>query len=227
MGAEVHAGVDKGVQTVGAVLQNVVGAPANNDAGTLVCQIPNDVMLDGPQKVSGGHAAHDTRDAPAQKGEGKVGLAGGKLPLLFNVLGVKAALQSHLFDQFLVVVWDAKALGHRLADGASAAAKLPTDGDDTFLHNRLTSFAGRETANDLTILYNIQTDFACVFAAAVKRKSGWTKGLRCDKIPATSFDPHSSKLGETQVRSGGKKMPRRSLNNKMEVFLCANLPPET
>ena len=175
----------------------------------------------------------------------------------------------------------------------SAAAELPTDGDDTFLHNRLTSFAGRETANDLTILYNIQTDFACVFAAAVKRKSGWTKGLRCDKIPATSFDlsrpspkhggvrnsadgpergqmPRTHPVGPGFVRVEGKprivkppqrdttkrvgrpigegrvsnsqrdhampcfgfvrgarKMPRRSLNNKMEVFLCANLPPET
>ena len=90
----------------------------------LVCQVPNDVVLDGPQKVGGGHAAHDTGDARPKKEKAKVGLAGGKLPLLLNVLGVKAALQSHLFDQFLVVVGDAKALGHRLADGASAAAKF-------------------------------------------------------------------------------------------------------
>ena len=136
VGPELHTGVDEGVEAVVTVLQDVVGAPAHNDAWALVRQVPDHPVLDGPQEVRGGHPAHGSGNAAAQKGVGEAVLAGGELPLFLNELGVKAALQRHLFDQLLVVIGDAQPLGDRLSDGAPAASELTADGDDLLFHGQ-------------------------------------------------------------------------------------------
>ena len=124
------------MEAVVPVLQDVVGAPAHNDTGALVRQVPNHPVLNGPQEVRGGHPAHGPGDAAAQKGVGEAVPAGGELPLLLNELGIEAALQRYLLDQLLVVVWDVQLLGDPLADGASAASELAADGDDLLFHSQ-------------------------------------------------------------------------------------------
>ena len=129
--------MDEGVQAVLPLPEDVVGTPAHNDAGPLLRQILNDPVLDGPQKVGGGHAPHHARRSPAQKGVGKAVFPGGGLAALLDEFGIEAALQSHLLHQLLVIAGDSQPLGHGFPDGAAAAAEFPADGDDVLFHGNM------------------------------------------------------------------------------------------
>ena len=52
VGPELHTGVDEGVEAVVTVLQDVVGAPAHNDAWALVRQVPDHPVLDDRKRRS-------------------------------------------------------------------------------------------------------------------------------------------------------------------------------
>ena len=123
--------MDKDLQAVLPLPENIVRAAAHDDAGPLVRQVQNDLALDDPQKVVGRQAVHGVAAAHARKGIGEQVFPGRSvLPLLLHKFLVKASGHGHLFDQLLVVVGHAQQLGHPLAHGAAAASELPADGDD-------------------------------------------------------------------------------------------------
>ena len=125
---ELHVGVDKDLQAVGAVLQDKIGAAPHNDAGLFFCQFPDDPVLQLPKQVLVGGA-----EAAVGEGGGEEA-AGGILSGLLDVVFVKAAFGSQFPDQFGVVAPDGEMLCHQFADGSAAAAKLAADGDDAFFH---------------------------------------------------------------------------------------------
>ena len=107
---EFHVGVDKDFQAVGAVLQDKIGAASHDDAGVLFRQLPDNPVLQLPEKVLVGGAK-----AAVSEGRGEEA-AGGILSGLLDVVFVKAAFGSQLLDQFGIVALDAEMLGHQLAD---------------------------------------------------------------------------------------------------------------
>ena len=123
---ELQVRVDKDLQTVGAVLQDKIGAASHNDAGLFFCQFPDDPVLQLPKQVLVGGA-----EAAVGEGRSKEA-AGGVLSGLLDVAFVKAAFSSQFLDQFSVVAPDAQMLCHQFADGSAATAKLAADGDDEF-----------------------------------------------------------------------------------------------
>ena len=129
-----HGGMDKDVEHVLPLPQDIVGAAADNDASALLCQLQDDLPLHTPQKVRGGHAVHHSGHSLSRQGIGQQALAHGELPPLLDEPGVKAGLFRHGLDQLLIVIFPAQALGQGLAHAASAAAKLTADGDDPFFH---------------------------------------------------------------------------------------------
>ena len=128
--------VDKYMEGIVPILQDVVGAAADDDALLLLRDILNDIALYHIQLIlqrkhvtsehlSGiGHVAGDVE----QKAAGNV------LALLLDKLLRQTTLLRNAIDQFLVIKCIAEFLRKLAADGTSAAAALTADGDDS-LHS--------------------------------------------------------------------------------------------
>ncbi|CAN3976046.1 30S ribosomal protein S4, partial [Dysosmobacter welbionis] len=124
---------DKQAQVVGIVRQGVVRAPADDNAGPLVRDVPDGVESRQIhllfQRVT--HTAAGQGKHIGIHGDG-VQEALGPLVEVFKNLLAQAALLGGLLQQLLVIEGNAQLLGHADADLLAAAAKLPADGDDGF-----------------------------------------------------------------------------------------------
>ena len=128
LGTERHIRVDKDFQAVCLVPQNIVGTAANNDAGTLFRQLRDDLVLMLPENVLVGGAEH-----PVGKGRGQEA-AGSVLARLLHIVRREAGLLRHFLNDLRVIAGDAQLFRYLFADGASAAAKLAADGDNSVFH---------------------------------------------------------------------------------------------
>ena len=124
----------KGVQGILTVLQNVIGIPAHDDAGTLLCQLQNDAALDIPQEISSGQAVHDAGNALRCEGIGEQAAAGRMLTMFFNELGCEAGFHSNLIHQFLVIEGNTQSFSNHTANGTATGTKLTADGNDFLFH---------------------------------------------------------------------------------------------
>ena len=126
-----HVGVDENVQAVRLILQDEVGAAADDNARTLAGKIADDVRLADVELIRHGHGIDQTHRV---RGDGNIKqeAAGdrGVFADLLDELMREAAFFGDLVNQLLVIIGDAELLSHRLADASSAAAKLAADGDD-------------------------------------------------------------------------------------------------
>ena len=130
-------GVDKHVEHIRPLPEDIVGAPAHDDAGTLFRQIHNHPALHHPEEVGGGQAVHMLPGAVARESVGQQALpGGGVLPLVLDELLIEAGFHRHLLHQLLVVIGHVQQLRHAVAHGPAAGTEFPTDSDDLFPHSR-------------------------------------------------------------------------------------------
>ena len=135
LGAVLHIGMDKHVQAVFAILQNVVGAAADDDARTLIRQSADHIGLADKQLVSHGHGVHHGQGIGGN-GDIEQETVGHRciFACFFDEVCVEAAFFRHLIDQFLVIIRNVQALCNFFADGAAAAAECAADGDHFLRH---------------------------------------------------------------------------------------------
>lgn len=101
--------MDENMESIFPIAQNIIRAASNNDTVPLLRQLQNNVLLDAPKKIIGGHPPHHTgRPAAAEHSVGQAAPTGSKLPALLNKLRGKSGLIGHLFDQFLVIIFPAQ-----------------------------------------------------------------------------------------------------------------------
>ena len=130
-----HVGMDKDFDASGVFPQNVVAAPAHDDAGPLRRQLPDHVGLGKKCLMADRDAlVGEGGDADADGGDVQVEPAAGPLLRPGDKVGGKAALLRSLLDQCAVITGDAQACGQLLADQAAAASKLAADGHDIVAH---------------------------------------------------------------------------------------------
>lgn len=67
IGTEVVICMDKYVQAIRAIFQNIVGVSSNDDTGAFLSQLHDGATLDAPQKISGGQPVHHARDTLMRK----------------------------------------------------------------------------------------------------------------------------------------------------------------
>jgi hypothetical protein len=121
--------MDKGLQDIRSVPQDVVCAAADNHAGFLVCELLDDLQLGQSDIVLGGKTAFVT----GQEGIRKPASVNRVLTGFLDIVTIKAGFLGNLLDQLLIITRNAEFLRHFLADGSAAAAELPADRND-FLH---------------------------------------------------------------------------------------------
>ena len=133
--AELLIRVDKGVQAIAAVFQDVVGVAAYDHAGALFRQLHDHIALDVPKKICGRQPAHDPRHTLGGKGIGKHALTRGMLAVFLHIFGSKTGFQRNLVYQLLIVEGDTQLFSNLTANAAAAAAKLTADGNDLLFHS--------------------------------------------------------------------------------------------
>ena len=136
VGTEGKIRVNEHIHHVLALTQDVIRRAADDHAGLLLRNLQNDLALNAPEEIGRGHAAHHAGCAGEIERIRQRIACGGKLTVFLDIFRIKAAFQRNLFNQFFVVILDAQLLGQLLADAASAAAKLTSDGDDAFLFHK-------------------------------------------------------------------------------------------
>ena len=130
-----QGGVDKDLQALRPVPQNVVAAPAHDDAGALVGQLPNDLRLGEEGLMAHRHPlVGQSGGADAHRRHRQVEPAAGPLLRPGDEVGGKPALLRGLLNNRPVIAGDAQLGGQPLANQPSAAAKLPADGDHIVAH---------------------------------------------------------------------------------------------
>ena len=128
VGAERQIRVDKDLQAVRRVLQNIVGTAANDDARAFCGKVCDDLVLPLPQDILVGGA------------EGSIGKrrseepTGGIFSCFFDIVRREAGLLRHFLNDLCVIARNTQFFRHLFADGASAAAKLTADGNDSVFH---------------------------------------------------------------------------------------------
>lgn len=137
LGAEFHIRMDEYPQAVRLVLQDIVGAAADNDARPFFRQLGDDVILDLPQIVRVVLAV-----SPVRKRRGQIA-AGRIFARVFDVIFAETALFRDFLEQFTVIAGDAQLLRHFFADRAAAAAEFTADGDDSVFHRVLSPSTGK------------------------------------------------------------------------------------
>ena len=128
LGTERHVRMDKNLQAVRRVLQNVVRTASHNDAGAFCGKVRDDLVLMLPENVLVGGAEH-----PVGKGRGQEA-AGSILSRLLHIVRCEAGLLCHLLNDLRIIAGDAQLFRHPFANGASAAAKLAADGNHSVFH---------------------------------------------------------------------------------------------
>ena len=133
LGALFKVGMDEHLEKIGAAFENGVGAAADDHAVFLLAELKNDAALDRPEIVLVGRHAERAHRGERRRRPAAVG---GVFALVGDVFLGKPALFGQPVDQLMVIAGDAEPIGDFLADGASAAAKLASDGDDAFLFHK-------------------------------------------------------------------------------------------
>ena len=129
--------MDENMESIFPIAQNIIRAASNNDTVPLLRQLQNNVLLDAPKKIVGGHPPHHTgRPAAAEHSVGQAAPTGSKLSALLNKLRGKSGLIGHLFDQFLVIIFPAQTVRQLLCNASASAAKLSAYGNNPFIHLR-------------------------------------------------------------------------------------------
>ena len=126
--------MDKYIQAIRFILQNIIGISAHDYARTFVSQLQNYIALNVPKEICCGQTVHYAGHALGGEGIRQDAFAGGVLTMLLDKLGGKTGFQSNLFYQFLIVEGDAKLVGDCATDAASAAAKFTANGNDFLFH---------------------------------------------------------------------------------------------
>lgn len=111
-------------QTIGFLPQNIIGTAPHDDAGSLLGNLQNDLVLDIPQNIFIGRPQRSVGKQRLQMAAGHT-LA----RLLYIVLG-KTAFFGQLLDQFGIIAGDAELLRDGFSNGAAAAAKFTADGNN-------------------------------------------------------------------------------------------------
>ena len=120
--------MDKDLQAVRRVLQNVVRAAAHDDAGPFCGKVCDDLVLPLPQDILVGGAEHPVRESVREETAGSV------LSRLLHIVRREAGLLRHFLNDLRVIAGDAQLFRYLFADGASAATKLAADGDHSVFH---------------------------------------------------------------------------------------------
>ena len=120
--------MDKDLEALGPVLQNVVRATAHDDAGPFCGKVCDDLVLPLPQDILVGGAEHPVRESVREETAGSV------LSRLLHIIRREAGLLRHFLNDLRIIAGDAQFFRHLFADGASAAAKLAADGDNSVFH---------------------------------------------------------------------------------------------
>ena len=138
-GAAGNVGVDEHAQAIGFVAQNVICTAADDNAGTLLCEIQDHLLLNPPEVVLEGMAVAVT----VVEGTLKPVAADAVFATFGHILLGETALFGDFIDQIRIVAGDPQLCCNLLADGASAAAELSADGDDPIAHFGPSSLIGR------------------------------------------------------------------------------------
>ena len=127
--------VNEHLQALRPLPKNVVAAPAYDDTGALVRQLPDNLRL-GKEglKADGDALLGIGGDADPDGGEGQVEAASGPLLRPGDELRGEAALFRGLLDQCAVIAWDPQPSGQPFADEPSAAAEFTADRNDIVTH---------------------------------------------------------------------------------------------
>ena len=128
LGAERQIRMDKDLQAVRRALQNVVRATAHDDAGSFCGKVCDDLVLPLPQDILVGGAEHPVRESVREETAGSV------LPRFLHIIRRKAGLLRHFLNDLRIIAGDVQLFRRPFADGASAAAKLAADGDNSVFH---------------------------------------------------------------------------------------------
>ena len=132
--AVVHIRIDKCMQAIVAILQNIISVSTHDNAGTLISQLQDHAALDAPQEIGGRQTVHNTGNTLRSKHIRKEALTGGMLAVLFNKLRCKAGFQCYMVNQFLIIEGNTQLFSQLSANGTAAAAEFTANGDDLLFH---------------------------------------------------------------------------------------------
>ena len=130
----VHIRIDKCMQAIITILQNVISVSAYNDTGAFICQLQNHTALNAPQEIGGRQTVHNTGNTLGSKHIGKKALAGGMLTVFFDKLGSETGFQCNLVNQFFIIEGDTQLFSQLSADGTAAAAEFTAYGNNLLFH---------------------------------------------------------------------------------------------
>ena len=122
------------MQGILTILQDVVGIPADNNTGPLLCQLQDDAALNVPQEIGSGQTVHNAGNTLRCKGIGEQAAAGRMLTMLFHKLRSEAGFHSDLINQFLVIEGDTQSFCYHTSDGTTTRTQLAADGNDFLFH---------------------------------------------------------------------------------------------
>jgi len=131
--AMLHVGMDEHTQAVRFFAENVVRTASDNDAGTLLCKVENDLPLNFPQVVLIGRVAAASCGECVHKPVGMRRI----FALFCDIILIKAAFLCKFFDEFVVIAGDTELFAQKSADGSAAASELAADGDNSVRHSIL------------------------------------------------------------------------------------------
>ena len=123
-----HARMDKHIQAIRFLPENIIRAAPDDDAGAFFRQLFDYPALDIPDLIliCQAHAA-----ICKHCGEPS---AGGGFSFLPDIVGSIAALLRDLLDQLRVIARDSQLLGNHFPDGTSAASEFAADGNHSVKH---------------------------------------------------------------------------------------------
>ena len=138
--AILHVGIDKDVDTVRVISEDIVGTATHDDTGFILGDFFDDLVLEQIELVVHGKISHNREtaaEAVHSRREGVEEAVGGFFVDALEDLRTDTAIFCGERDQFFVIKGDAKLLREHLSDSSSAAAELSADRDDKPFHNTL------------------------------------------------------------------------------------------